>query len=167
MADPALRQIPAENLRITLVHLGHRLEGQVPRIVAVLRDFCEGMAPPLVEPRAPEQRPERGRSRLYTLPATSPGAEVIQVGLRQLLTDRDLHEHDQRPFWPHITVARVRSEKRGSRRRMKVHHPPSAPLPPSLTEPFRAENIGLYRSDLHPEGARHTLLAKVGLGGHG
>jgi hypothetical protein len=98
LADPALRQVPAENLRITLVYLGHQLEGQVPRIVAALRDFCEGMASPLVELRDPEQRPERGRSRLYTLPATSPDAEVIQVGLRQLLSDRGLYEHDQRPI---------------------------------------------------------------------
>jgi 2'-5' RNA ligase len=167
LTDPALRQVPAENLRITLVYLGHRLEEQVPRIVAALRDFCEGMAPPLVELRDPEQRPERGRSRLYTLPANSPGAEIIQVGLRELLSNRGLHEHDQRPFWPHVTVARVRSEKRGSRGRMRVEHPPSGPLPPSLTEPFWGESVGLYRSDLHPEGVSHTPLGKVGLGGHG
>jgi 2'-5' RNA ligase len=82
------------------------------------------------------------------------------------LVNRGLYEPEQRPFWPHLTVARVRAEKRGSRRRMRVDRPPTAPLPASLTEPFWAESVGLYRSDLHPEGARHTLLGKVGLGGH-
>ncbi|HWA55409.1 MAG TPA: RNA 2',3'-cyclic phosphodiesterase, partial [Solirubrobacterales bacterium] len=167
LADPALREVPEENLRMTLVYLGYRLERQVPRIVATLQDLCEGTTPAMVELRDPEQRPARGRPRIYTLPATSPGAEIIQIGLRELLSNRGLYEPEQRPFWPHLTVARVRAEKRGSRRRMNVECPPSAPLPPALTEPFWAEGVGLYRSDLHPEGARHTLLGKVGLGGHG
>jgi 2'-5' RNA ligase len=167
LADPALREVPEENLRMTLVYLGYRLERQVPRIVATLQDLCEGTTPAMVELRDPEQRPARGRPRIYTLPATSPGAEIIQIGLRELLSNRGLYEPEQRPFWPHLTVARVRAEKRGSRRRMNVDCAPSAPLPPALTEPFWAEGVGLYRSDLHPEGARHTLLGKVGLGGHG
>jgi 2'-5' RNA ligase len=153
-------------LRITLIYLGNRPEREVPRIVATLRDLCEGAPTAMVELHDPEQRPARGRPRVYTLPATAPGVEIIQIGLRELLSNRGLYEPEQRPFWPHVTVARVRAEKRGSRRRMRVDRPPSAPLPPSLTEPFWAETVGLYRSDLHPEGARHTLLGKVGLGGH-
>jgi RNA 2',3'-cyclic 3'-phosphodiesterase len=165
LADPALREVPEENLRITLVYLGNRPEREVPLIVATLRDLCEGAPTAMVEMHDPEQRPTRGRPRIYTLPATAPGAEIIQIGLRELLSNRGLYEPEQRPFWPHVTVARVRAEKRGSRRRMSVDRPPSVPLPPSLTEPFWADSVGLYRSDLHPEGARHTLLGKASLSG--
>ena len=161
LADPALRPVPAANLRIVLVYLGYRPEQQVGWILTAVRDLCDGMASPLVEMRDPESRPARGRSRLYALPATSPSAEILHASLCEQLSLLRLHEPEERPFWPHVTVARVRPEKRGTRRPMSVERAPTGPLPPSITQPFWARSIGLYRSDLHPEGVRHSLLAKV------
>lgn len=162
LVDPALRPIPEENLRITLLFLGNRPERQVPRLLSAMRDLCEGMSSPSLALCGPVQRPKGGRPRLYALPATSPSAEVLHIGLRELLSDRCLHERDDaRPFWPHVAVARVRPELRGKRRRMTVERAPAGHLPRSLTQPFWAPAVGLYRSDLHSEGVRHFLLGKV------
>jgi 2'-5' RNA ligase len=60
---------------------------------------------------------------------------------------------EKRPFWPHITLARV---KRGERR---VPAPPGEPLPPG--EPFDTPVLTLYRSTLRPQGALYEPLART------
>jgi RNA 2',3'-cyclic 3'-phosphodiesterase len=165
LSDPALRRIAPENLNITLLFLGHRPEGQVERIMAGIKTFFEGLGAPWLELRNPESRPTRGRPRLFALPAISPETEVMQVGLRALLTDRALYraEPDGRAFWPHVTVARVRPLAGSSRRPMPVQEPPSGPLPRTVTDPCWGEGVSLYRSDLRPTGAVYTRLGRVDL----
>jgi len=162
LADPALRRVAPESLHVTLAFLGYRPEKEIERIAAAVE---ESAAPaPWVELRDPEQRPPRGRARLFALPAISPGAEALQAGLQQRLVEEGFYEPEKRPFWPHVTVARVRPEARGSRRPAVVSEPPG-PLPPELSEPRIAVRMTLYRSVLQPTGARYVPLAQVELPG--
>jgi 2'-5' RNA ligase len=164
LADPALRPVAPESLHITLAFLGHRPEQEIEVIAAAVR---ESAAPaPWVELRDPEQRPARGRARLYTLPVISPGAEALQGGLQQRLVEAGFYEPEKRPFWPHVTVARVRPEARGSRRPAVVSEPPGS-IPEELAEPRLAVRMALYRSELQPTGARYVPLAQVELPGGG
>ncbi|HMI80684.1 MAG TPA: RNA 2',3'-cyclic phosphodiesterase, partial [Solirubrobacterales bacterium] len=138
LADPALRSVAPESLHITLAFLGYRPEKEIERIAEVVR---EGAAPaPWVELRDPEPRPPRGRARLYALPAISPGTEALQAGLAQGLSEAGFYEPEKRPFWPHVTVARVRPEARGSRRPAVVSEPPG-PIPEELSEPCLAVRL--------------------------
>lgn len=162
LVDPALRPVAPESLHITLAFLGSRPEEEIESIAAAVR---ESAAPaPLVELRDAEQRPPRGRAKLYALPAISPGAEVLQAGLAQRLVEGGFYEPEKRPFWPHVTVARVRPEARGSRRPAVVSEPPGA-IPEELSEPRIAVRMALYRSVLQPSGARYVPLAQVELPG--
>jgi 2'-5' RNA ligase len=164
LGDPALRPVAPESLHITLAFLGHRPEQEIEAIAAAVR---ESAAPaPWVELRDPEQRPPRGRARLYALPAISPGTEALQAGLQQRLVEAGFYEPEERPFWPHVTVARVRPEARGSRRPAVVSEPPGA-IPEELAEPRIAVRMALYRSELQPTGARYVPLAQVELPGGG
>ncbi|HET9677873.1 MAG TPA: RNA 2',3'-cyclic phosphodiesterase [Solirubrobacterales bacterium] len=164
LADPALRPVAPESLHVTLAFLGHRPEKEIERIAEVVR---ESVGPaPWVELRDPEQRPPRGRGRLYALPVVSPGAEALQAGLEQRLVEKGFYKPEKRSFWPHITVARVRPEARGSRRPAVVSEPPG-PLPEELMEPRIAIRMTLYRSVLQPSGARYVPLAQVKLPGAG
>jgi 2'-5' RNA ligase len=164
LADPALRPVAAESLHITLAFLGYRSEKEIEAIAAAVG---ESAAPaPWVELRDPEQRPPRGRARLYALPAISPGAEALQAGLQERLVEAGFYEPEKRPFWPHVTVARVRPEARGSRRPAVVSEPPGA-IPEELAEPRIAVRMALYRSELQPTGARYVPLAQVELPGGG
>jgi RNA 2',3'-cyclic 3'-phosphodiesterase len=162
LADPALRPVAPESLHVTLAFLGYRPEREIEAIGAAVG---ESVAPaPWVELRAPEPRPPRGRARLYALPAISPGAEALQAGLEQRLVSEGFYEPEKRPFWPHVTVARVRPEARGSRRPAVVSEPPG-PIPAGLAEPRASVRMTLYRSVLQPSGARYVPLAQVELPG--
>ena len=162
LADPALRPVAPESLHITLAFLGHRPEREIEAIAEVVR---ARVAPaPWVELLDPEQRPPRGRARLYALPALSPGAEALQAGVAQGLVEGGFYEAEKRPFWPHVTVARVRSEGRGSRRPAVVETPPGK-LPEGMSEARICRRMTLYRSVLQPTGARYVPLAQVELPG--
>jgi 2'-5' RNA ligase len=164
LADPALRRVSLESLHITLAFLGYRPEKEIERIAEVVR---ESVGPaPLVELCDPVPRPPRGRARLFALPALAPGAELLQAGLQERLVEGRFYEAEKRRFWPHVTVARVRPEGRGSRRPAVVSAPPGE-LPASLKEAFLGVRMTLYRSELQPSGARYVPLAQVELPGAG
>jgi RNA 2',3'-cyclic 3'-phosphodiesterase len=160
LADPALRPVAPESLHVTLAFLGQRPEEEIGAIARVVEGRV-GPAP-WVELLDPEQRPPRGRARLYALPALSPGAEALQAGVAQGLAEGGFYEHEKRPFWPHVTVARVRPEGRGSRRPAVVEEPPGK-LPEGLSEARICRRMTLYRSVLQPTGARYVPLAQVEL----
>lgn len=164
LVDPALRPVRPESLHVTLAFLGYRPEKEIDRIAAVVR---ESAAPaPWIELLDPVQRPPRGRARLYALPVLSPGAEALQAGVEQALAEEGFYKPEKRPFWPHVTVARVRPEGRGSRRPAVVSEAPGS-LPGELKEPRIAVRMALYRSELQPTGARYVPLAQVELPGGG
>lgn len=164
LSDPALRVVAPESLHITLAFLGYRPEKDAERIAAILED-CLAPAP-LVELLDPVPKPTPRKARLFALPALSPGTEQIQARLSELLVAERLHEQERRVFWPHVTVARVRPEARGSRRPMPVERPPQE-LPEGLSEAFYGVRLTLYRSVLQPQGARYVPLAQVELPGSG
>jgi RNA 2',3'-cyclic 3'-phosphodiesterase len=160
LADPALRPVGAESLHITLAFLGYLPEKEIPRLAEIVAASA-GRAPSLTL-SDPVPRPERGRPRLFALPAESPGAIAAQTELAERLVAARLFEPEKRPFWPHLTVARVRREERGPKRPARVARPPSR-LPKGLLQPFDAVRIVLYRSQLQPQGAQYTPLAQVEL----
>jgi 2'-5' RNA ligase len=163
LADPALRRVPARSLHITLAFLGQRPQEEVERIAAVVG---ESAAPaPSIELLGPVGRPPR-RPGVFALPARSPGTEALQAGLQERLVAAGLYKAEARPFWPHLTVARVRPEGRGSRRARRVADPPEA-LPAELSKPFSGVRLALYRSELQPSGAHYVPLAQVELSAGG
>lgn len=164
LSDPGLRPVPVESLHVTLAFLGHRPEQEIEPIAEAVRESA-GPAP-WVELLDPVRRPPRGRARLFALPALSPGTEALQAGLERRLVEGGFHEPEKRPFWPHVTVARVRPEARGSRRPAVVSDPP-VKLPEGLSEAFLGVRLALYRSELQPTGARYVPLAQVELPGAG
>jgi 2'-5' RNA ligase len=164
LGDPALRPVPAENLHITLAFLGQRRPEDIEPVAAALARVA--VPAPRVELRDPVGRPERGRPRLFAVPAASPGVARVQSELSEILTSERLYEPEKRPFWPHVTVARVRAEGRGSRRPRAVLRVPGE-LPAVLREPCFCRRLTLYRSELQPSGARYVPLAQVKLLGPG
>jgi RNA 2',3'-cyclic 3'-phosphodiesterase len=101
---------------------------------------------------------------VYALPVLSPGTEALQAGVAQGLVEGGFFEPEKRPFWPHVTVARVRPEGRGSKRPAVVSEPPGK-LPEGLSEARICRRMTLYRSELKPTGARYVPLAQAELPG--
>ena len=160
LADPALRRVPQESLHVTLAFLGDKPLGDVERIECALEEVAE--VPLFLELGGPVGRPARGRPRLIALPVTFPRpVEVRQAELAEILSFEGLYKPEKRPFWPHVTIARVRAEGRGSRP-MQVKVPPG-PAPTERIGFFKGVRISLYRSELQPSGARYVPLAQVEL----
>ena len=149
-----LRLVRGESLHVTLVFLGYHPEREIERIAEVaLGEGTEayGLRAEAVVP-VPQKRP-----RLYALGLEDAGGALTawQGGLSDRLEAEGLYEPEQRPFWPHVTLARL---KRGARAPRDLVLPE---LPPQLQEPFRATRMTLFRSTLKPGGAVYEPLASA------
>jgi 2'-5' RNA ligase len=160
LRDPALRVVPAESLHITLAFLGYLPEREIERLGEIVGNLKA--TAPTVRLGEPVAKPSLSRARLFALPAESPGTVSLQAELEERLVAERLYKQEKRVFWPHVTVARVKSPRSGSKRPQPVEQPPGA-LPGALLEPARPVRVRLYRSELNPQGARYTPLAHVEL----
>ncbi len=167
-ADEALRPVDGDALHVTLCFLGYLPERAIP----ALEGLIERLAPRPVELRFdPEPVGLRGkRPGLFAVAAPSGAAVALQAELGAELARARLYKPEKRPFWPHVTVARVRNERRpagsgGGRRgrRPRVVERPPGPLPQPLLHPFGAVRVALYRSHLRSSGARYERLATLQL----
>jgi len=162
LADPALRRVAPEALHITLAFLGFRAEREIPRIAEVVH-AVRAPAPRLEILPEPAAVTSRGRQvALYALDVRSPATVALQAKLQAELISARLYEAEKRPFWPHVTVARVRREK-GERNRQRVVENPPGEVPAALCEAFDGVRVTLYRSQTMPQGAEYTPLAQVEL----
>jgi RNA 2',3'-cyclic 3'-phosphodiesterase len=160
LRDPVLRRVPRDSLHITLAFLGWRPEKEIERIGEIVSGL-ESPAP-LAELGDPAARPSLSRARLFALPVKSSGAIALQAELESELVAAHLYEPEKRPFWPHVTVARVKSEGKGSKRPRRVARHPEG-LPKALLQPGRLVRVRLYRSELKPSGAEYIPLAQTEL----
>jgi 2'-5' RNA ligase len=148
-----LRPVPVGSLHLTLVFVGYRPEKEIPRIAEVAFEAIGGAAAVTLEPRAVKPIPTRA-PRLFALDLADPdgGAAAIQSAASAALDRERFYKPEKRPWWPHITIARVK------------RHARAAPLegePPK--RPMRAATVTLYRSLLRPQGAVYTPEARVEL----
>jgi 2'-5' RNA ligase len=167
LGDPTLRMIAPGALHVTLCFLAYQPEKDIERIAQLM---CGIESHPVTmnfdaEPiAAPRSRP-----RLFAVETPSEGAVALQAELSDRLEAERYYKPEKRPFWSHVTVARVKPEKRApsERRRRRgrpalVERPPAA-LPDELLESFSPAQMTLYRSFLRPTGADYVALAAADL----
>lgn len=150
-----LRPVPDEALHVTLVFLGRRPRELVERIWQTAAGSLAGRTAPTLTPTGFKAVPPR-RARVLAIELEDRDGEAAAVheALSAALTAAGLSAPEPRPLWPHVTVARVRA-----RSRLRVLE---APPPPATS--FTARAVTLYRSDLHPAGARYAALERLELG---
>jgi RNA 2',3'-cyclic 3'-phosphodiesterase len=160
LSDPALRPVRPESLHITLVFLGYQAEKDVRRISKAAFDV-EAMAPAVEVITEPLGLPRR-RPRLIALDARSEETVALQKQVEENLVAEGFYEPEKRPFWPHLTVARVKSEAPGSRKPAQLRNPPH-PLPEHMFRFFRPARLVLFKSHLRRTGAEYESLAELEL----
>jgi RNA 2',3'-cyclic 3'-phosphodiesterase len=159
LTDPALRVVLPESLHVTLAFLGYLPEREIGR----LGEIVAGLTSPAPKIRLGDPVGKPGRHpRLFALPAESPAAVELQAELEEKLVAKRLYKPEKRPFWPHVTVARVKPEGKGSKRPREVTRWPSG-LPKDLLQAAVCRRVTLYRSELKPSGAEYRPLAQVKL----
>jgi RNA 2',3'-cyclic 3'-phosphodiesterase len=149
-----LRPVRAEALHVTLVFLGWQAEKEAEAIAAAAFESCSRL--PAARLRAGTVRPIPPRAaRLFALDLEDEEgrASAVQSAISDALEAGRWYRPEKRPFWPHLTLARV---KRGERRPPPL---PGTPAPPA--EAFEAAVVTLYRSTLRPQGALYEPLARA------
>ncbi|MBA2430353.1 MAG: RNA 2',3'-cyclic phosphodiesterase [Thermoleophilaceae bacterium] len=151
-----LRLVPARALHVTLVFLGGVEVPDVGAVADTALDALAGVAAPVLAPTGVRGVPAR-RTRLLALDlADEDGrAAALASTAAAALAACGLHEPERRPFWAHLTLARVRSGRRLA---------PGEATPYAPTESFVARRVTLYRSHPSPRGARYEALRGVELG---
>jgi RNA 2',3'-cyclic 3'-phosphodiesterase len=151
-----LRLVDSGALHVTLVFLGWMADKQIPRIVELTRGAITDDAPPVLTPAGVKPLPPR-RPRLFALNLSDAGgrAVAVQGAVSDALAAEKLYVPEKRPFWPHITLARVKRN---------AFTAPLAPETPPPADPWEAAAVTLYRSTLLPQGARYDALERIPLG---
>jgi 2'-5' RNA ligase len=149
--------VPAKSLHVTLCFLGWTPEKRIPECEEALGQIAPRPVPMRLEPE-PVALPKR-RPRLFALDAPSDAATALAGEVSDALEAKQLYEPEKRPFWSHVTVARVRAKKGEKGVRVK----PPAPLDPAACEPFEAVRLTFYRSNLSSHGAEYVPLASTDL----
>jgi RNA 2',3'-cyclic 3'-phosphodiesterase len=161
LSDPALRPVKPDALHITLVFLGYQAQKDARKIAK--QAFSIEAAAPAVELAAePVGVPGGKRPRLIAIEAQSEGTVELQHQIEERLVEAGFYEPEKRPFWPHLTVARVKPEARGSRKPAQVTRFPTA-LPEHMFRFFRPTRLVLFKSHLRPTGAEYEPLAELEL----
>jgi 2'-5' RNA ligase len=161
LSDPALRVVRPEALHMTLVFLGYQAERDAKKIARIAFDI-EATAPAVELTAEPVGVPGGNRPRLIALAAQSDQTVALQKQVEERLVEAGFHKPEKRPFWPHLTVARVKPEARGSRRPAQIRNEPH-PLPEHMFRFFRPTRLVLFRSHLRPTGAEYEAMAELEL----
>jgi RNA 2',3'-cyclic 3'-phosphodiesterase len=147
--------VAVEALHVTLVFLGYLPEKEIAKTATTAFAPLEKLSAPRLAVQAVKAVPPRD-PRLFALDLADENdrATTVQQAASDALAAAKLYRPEKRPFWPHITFARV---KRGVRRAPPVDAPG---LP---QDAFDATDVTLYRSHLSPRGARYEPLERLRL----
>jgi 2'-5' RNA ligase len=150
-----LRPVAAGAMHVTLVFLGWQDESAAGAIADAAFGAAKGLEAPVL--RAGEVRAVPPRNpRLFALDLEDDDARAsgVQTAISGALEAGRWYRPEKRPFWPHLTLARVKRGERGVA---------TLAGDPGPSEPFRATQLTLYRSTLRPQGALYEPLARSSL----
>jgi RNA 2',3'-cyclic 3'-phosphodiesterase len=144
---PKTRWIPPENFHLTLNFLGEVTEDRLP---AILHEF-DKLDPAPIQLRFTRLDCFARAGVLFADVDPAPGLMRLQsqVANRMARCGFPLAE---RPYHPHLTLARSRSPMRLRSNQIA--------LPPAIQRSFLVQTINLYRSLTTPTGAQYEVLTQ-------
>jgi 2'-5' RNA ligase len=152
-----VRPVRAEALHVTLAFLGWQDEADAERIAQAAFGAAAGLRAPVLRPGDVRAVPPRG-PRLFALDLEDAGGRCVelQAAVSRALAAERVYRPEKRPFWPHVTLARVKPS-----RPPRHAEPLPALAPPG--RPLEATELTLFRSTLRREGALYEPLARARL----
>ena len=161
-ALPGLKRVPPELMHVTLAFLGWTPDEQLAAAVAAATAAAGAHRPFRLSFGAAATFPERGRARVAWLGIGDGAAELaaLAADLAAALRARQLR-FDERPFTPHLTLARVRESASLAEARTVTAAVAGLGVPDLCCG---AERIAVVQSVLTPKGPRYAERASAPLG---
>jgi RNA 2',3'-cyclic 3'-phosphodiesterase len=148
-----------EQLHVTLKFLGNVAEPRIPALTDRLRALAGAQPPFTLEVRGVGAFPSVARPRVVWVGIRAPAIAALASGVDRCCGEEGI-PLEARPFHPHVTLGRVREDR-------KHRRTPAQEFPFLAADGARefgtssATHLVLMRSDLGKEGARHTPLATL------
>ncbi len=148
-----------ESTHLTLKFFGNQLVNSIDELTGALRAAASGATPFNLRTGEMGAFPNNRRPRVIWLGVREPENRLTRLAMAIEEQSRSLGvEPDDRPFSPHLTVARVRPEDRESMTDIEAHF---RSLNQLSELQFRADHVTLYRSELHRSGAIYTAVERI------
>jgi RNA 2',3'-cyclic 3'-phosphodiesterase len=153
-AIEGFRWTPVENLHLTLAFLGWVHHERVQEVTARLAGAAADQVGFEARLGGAGGFPERGKARVLWVGFVDEAGELAALAAAVRRALGELFPPDERPFRPHVTVARARS---GPQRVGATIGGPAGPA-------FGVDTITLFRSRLGGDHARYEVLERWPLG---
>jgi 2'-5' RNA ligase len=149
---PGIRFVRPEGIHLTLRFLGDTLPSQVDSLCPLLATAAAACPPAEGRAASLSTFPERGSPRVLWLALEVPPPVLdLQCACERAARAAGFAP-ERRPFRAHLTLGRWRDRA------------PRPELPPADLGPTRLDTLVLFRSDLRPDGAVYTALARFPMG---
>ena len=160
-ALPGLTRVRPELMHITLAFLGWTPDEQLDAVIEAARAATAGHRGFDLAFAGAGRFPASGRPRVVWL-GVGEGAEPLAglaASVTAALRERGL-QFDDRPFAPHLTLARVRTDATGPEARTVADRVADLAIPELCTP---VDRIAVVESVLSPTGPRYTARADLAL----
>ena len=154
----ALKAVDPDNLHVTLKFLGNTDVNLVPDVCSLLEQAARAHGPCVLTVSGLGVFPHAQRPNVVW--AGLEGAQTLVALAADLETGLERHgfARENRPFVPHLTLARVKAKPPESLRDLLSRHAKTQFGTATI------DRVELIRSELGPEGSRYTVLAAASLG---
>ena len=147
------RCVPRENIHLTLRFLGISPQGMIQSLMTEMDRLGRGTREFMVEVQNVSGFPTRRPTVIAAGLSPNPQLDQLADLVESVVTGIGF-ENDNRPFRPHITIARI------PRMVMRL---PDLQVAPGLK--FEADELVLFRSELSQDGASYIRIHSTRLGG--
>lgn len=162
----AVAWVPAANLHLTLRFLGELGEEKVAVAGEALREAAEATPDFALTLHRLGGFPGLERPRILWVGVAEGALEARTLqGRLAAALDRLGFGREERPWHPHVTIGRIFDQRRWRRDTSPELRTAVASAASRSFGGFRVVSVSLMRSDLSPEGARYSELARVPLSG--
>ena len=143
-----------DNIHLTLKFFGNITQQQVLKASKAAARAVEGFGPFDIKVEGAGSFPPRGPAKVLWIGINDPTGNLIQ--LQQKLEnecEREGFPKEDRPFHPHLTVARLRSS-RGARTLADKHKEPGL-----KSAEIKVSSLIVFRSELSSKGSKYTRIS--------
>jgi 2'-5' RNA ligase len=161
-AGTDLKWVEPDNLHFTLLFVGEVNDRDVPAMCAAVADVCARHVPFSLAVEGAGCFPNPRRPRIIWVGIGEGTEELVALhdALENLLLDLGCYRREDRPYTPHVTLGRVKSE--GPTERLAAA---LAKLAGWKGGQVAVREVLVMSSELKPEGPIYTVLSRAHLRG--